>query len=79
MATIKDLHKAVAAVAPIHGVTKGRIDFKESATAAQREAAAEVLKSFDWSKESRTPIPQLTDEEILWVRQQREKAIDAVR
>jgi len=52
MATIKDLHKAVEAVAPIHGVSRNRIDFKDTATAAQRAAAEQVLQSFDWAKES---------------------------
>lgn len=50
-----DVHAAVAAVCPIHGVSIGRwedkstwrIHFKEDATAEQRQAAKEVLQAFD--------------------------------
>ena len=50
-----DLHKAVAATCPIHGVSIGRrddratwrIDFAPEATDAQRVAAAAALAAFD--------------------------------
>lgn len=67
---IKLLHRAVAAVAPIHGVSRDRIDFKEDATQEQRKAAADVLQSFDWTKEATKPVAPLTDDEIIWVREQ---------
>ena len=55
---IVKLSQAIAAVAPIHGVSVGqqndkatwRIDFKDEATPEQRAAAAEVLTSFDAQK-----------------------------
>lgn len=51
------LHQTIAAVCPIDGVavrTPGdsatvRIDFKASATNAQKTAAAAALTAFDWS------------------------------
>lgn len=52
---IVDLHNAVAAVCPIHGVSIGSesdpstwtIDFRDDASPAQRAAAAQVLAAFD--------------------------------
>lgn len=50
------LHEAIAAVAPIDGVggKQGsiRIDFKASATQNQKDAAAAVVASFDYSQEA---------------------------
>ena len=76
MATIKDLHKAIEAVAPIDGVSRNRIDFKEGATPEQRKAAATVLQSFDWTREAPKPIAPLTDDEIRWVRDQMKARVD---
>lgn len=52
---LRELHAAVAAVCPVHGVSIGRKsdkatwrpDFAEEATLAQRAAAAEVIAAFD--------------------------------
>jgi hypothetical protein len=49
------LHEAIAAACPVHGVSIGRkddkatwrIDFKDEATDAQRDAARAVLQGFD--------------------------------
>jgi len=49
---ILDLHKAIAAVAPIDGVSrKGnatRIDYREGATEKQRRAAEALLADWNW-------------------------------
>jgi hypothetical protein len=79
MATIKDLHKAVEAVAPIHGVSREKINFKDDATPDQKAAAAEVLRTFDWQKEAPKPIAPLSDDEIRWVRDQMKARVDALR
>lgn len=58
---INDLHKAISAVCPIDGISIGRkadrstwrIDFQQSATAAQKTAAQAILASFDFSVPSR--------------------------
>ena len=44
---ILDVHNAIAAVAPIHGIsTDGRIDFKPEATQEQKDAALSVLATW---------------------------------
>lgn len=53
--TAGNLHAAIAAVCPIHGVSIGRkndkatwrIDFRDDATDAQRAAARALLEGFD--------------------------------
>lgn len=46
-AEIQALTEAVSAVCPIDGVSStGRVDFKESATQEQRDAAVAVVKGF---------------------------------
>jgi len=53
--TAADLHSAIAAVCPIHGVSIGRkddkatwrIDFTEAATDAEKAAAQAALAGFD--------------------------------
>jgi hypothetical protein len=56
MAQIADLDIAIKKVCPIHGVSgdiadlsRIRIDFKDEATREQRDAAREVLRTFDAS------------------------------
>jgi hypothetical protein len=59
MTSVSKLHAAVAAVAPIIGVSIGkpgdratwRVDFDPSATAAQRTAAQNVINAFDITAE----------------------------
>lgn len=54
------LHSAIAAVAPIEGISVGRlgdpatvkIQFQKAATDEQRAAAASALKEFDWTPET---------------------------
>ena len=55
MSLVSTVHAAIAKVAPIHGVSIGssgdkrtwRIDFKETATAAERAAALSLMAGFD--------------------------------
>ena len=53
--SIGDLHAKVESVAPIDGISRQpdgyRIDFKDSATQSQREAAHKLLKSHDPAEE----------------------------
>ena len=52
--TLLRLHEAIAAVAPIEGVSGSqgnvKIDFRPTATPQQRAAAQAVVASFDWSQ-----------------------------
>lgn len=54
---LERLTEVIQTVAPIHGVSGSqvqgiRIDFKDEATQQQRDNAATVLASFDWSVET---------------------------
>lgn len=52
----EQVHKAIVAVCPIHGISIGRknaketwrIDFEESATEAQKQAALEAIRAFTY-------------------------------
>lgn len=66
--TLLRLHAAVEAVCPIVGVGGSpgsvTIEYKSTATAAQKTAAANVVSSFDYSKaadDAWDPIPERKD------------------
>jgi len=60
---IEKLDAELKAVCPIDGVnSNGKISFKDEATTAQKEAAANVLKSFD---DVLMPTPPPTKEDLL--------------
>jgi len=61
---LSELHKAIASVAPIHGVSVGswsdkttwHIDFTDEATPAHRTAALAAIQSFDPSAPANNPV-----------------------
>lgn len=70
---ISNLHNAIAAVCPIHGVSIGSesepstwaIDFRDDASPAQRAAAAQVLAAFDPTTPTHAMIDAERDRRIV--------------
>ena len=77
MTALQSLHEQVAAVAPIHGVSRsGRIDFLPDASAEQRTAAQAVVDAFDWSDAAERARQDGRKPERATLRQQAAQAIE---
>ena len=59
---LSDLDAAIRVVCPIHGISAGdppRIDYRDEATAEQRAAALEVVRTFDRRPRRKRPLVQV--------------------
>ena len=71
------LDAAIRAVCPIHGVAAGdppRIDYRDEATAEQRAAAREVLRTFDRRPRRKRRLPAVARDLVAWINEKPDEA-----